>query len=83
MVKKITERKINNLLSKIWNGNFGAKIKYKDPIEKHLEKINSYKRNSSKIKYQEKVFGTFDGDVLTLNKIVNIINKVIEIKRKG
>ena len=47
---------------------------------KHIDKINSYKKRSYRIKYQRKIFGVADGDVMTLKSLIKLINNVINIK---
>lgn len=81
---KLTEKKINIMLHKVWNGGFKLPKKYiipRDRLKEHLIKMDSYKYKKSKIKYQRAVFGIADGDVMTLKSIIYLIDRVDSIKK--
>lgn len=79
----LSENKINKLLNEVWNSGskIPNKIRYKPSIEDHINKINSFKRKSYATKYQKKVFGIVDGEPISLNNLVRLIEKVIKMRR--
>lgn len=78
-----TEKKFNNILCKIWNGGFGLpkKVINRNYILEILTKMDGYKYKKSKRKYQMKIFGTCDGDFISLKSIILLIDRVADIKK--
>ena len=72
----MTEKKVNKLLEKIWKGKYIPITKKEDALTYHLNKIDRYKKQVWKAKYQRKIFGIADGDPISLKDIINVIVKV-------
>lgn len=80
----MNEKQLNRKLTKIWNGSFGIPNKIlvpKNMLKESLMKMNSYKSNTWRKKYQRNTFGIADGDIIKLSSLISLIDKCIEIKR--
>lgn len=86
MMAKLTEKKVNNMLKSVWTYSGGFKLpnKYiyqRNKIKEHLIKMDKYKYLKWKRKFQRNTFGVADGDVLSLKSIIELIDRVITIKK--
>lgn len=84
MPKKLTEAKLNTMLNKVWKSGFALPSRYHAPKDLLLEillKMDSYKYKKNKIKYQRKIFGIADGDLISLKSIIYLIHRCLQIKK--
>ena len=83
MVKKLTEKKINTMLQKVWDGGFKLPSSYirKARIDDCLMKMDRYKTEKARISYQRRTFGIGEGDLLRLRDLIILIKRLIDIEK--